>query len=137
MAEYGSYDPGTPPPPAGGPVPNNKMALTAAIAAGVAWIVGGLASCGLSFIPFVNFVTFCTWPIFIIGNIVAVVTGFIGRNQIQQSNGTEGGSGLAMTGIVLGAIGLGLLLLGVCAIVLLALMGPAVGEVFSSVIEGI
>ena len=38
--------------------------------------------------------------------IAGVVTGVMGRNQIKASNGLEKGDGMALAGIILGAIGL-------------------------------
>jgi hypothetical protein len=46
-----------------------------------------------------------------IATILALVFGYIGRNQIDQSGGTQGGRGLAVAGIVLGWVGVGLLVL--------------------------
>jgi len=40
-----------------------------------------------------------------VGSVFALIFGYIGRGQIKRSQGTEGGSGMAMTGIVLGWIG--------------------------------
>lgn len=34
--------------------------------------------------------------------IAALIMGFIARNQIQQSGGTQGGGGFALTGIICG-----------------------------------
>jgi heme/copper-type cytochrome/quinol oxidase subunit 2 len=42
----------------------------------------------------------------IVGGIVGVVTGFMARNQIRESNGQQTGDGLALTGIIVGAINL-------------------------------
>src|SRR6516165_1855100 len=47
----------------------------------------------------------------IIGTILALVFGYIARNQIDQSGGTQGGRGLAIAGIVLGWVGVGLAVL--------------------------
>jgi hypothetical protein len=41
-----------------------------------------------------------------IGSVFALIFGYVGRGQIKRSQGTEGGGGMAMTGIVLGWIGL-------------------------------
>jgi ABC-type phosphate transport system permease subunit len=51
---------------------------------------------------------------FTITAIVAVVLGFVARNQIEKSGGTQQGSGMALAGIILGFvwIGLGLIELG-------------------------
>jgi len=43
-------------------------------------------------------------------SIAAVVTGVMGRNQIKESNGLEQGDGLALAGLITGAVGV---LLGV------------------------
>jgi hypothetical protein len=47
--------------------------------------------------------------IYWIGSVLALVFGYIARSQIRQSG--EGGSGLAVAGIVLGWVGLGILLI--------------------------
>jgi Domain of unknown function (DUF4190) len=44
----------------------------------------------------------------LIGTVLALVFGFIGRNQIDQSGGAQGGRGMAVAGIVLGFIGVAL-----------------------------
>jgi Domain of unknown function (DUF4190)/Uncharacterised protein family UPF0547 len=46
-----------------------------------------------------------------VGSILALVFGYMGRNQIDQSGGREAGRGMAVAGIVLGWIGVGILLL--------------------------
>ena len=43
-----------------------------------------------------------------ITSIVAIVLGFIARNQIEQSGGTQQGSGMALAGIILGFVWIGL-----------------------------
>ena len=45
---------------------------------------------------------------YFIGAIVAIVTGHIARSQIRRSNGTQGGAGMALAGIILGYVGLAL-----------------------------
>lgn len=44
---------------------------------------------------------------------VALITGFLGYQQITQSNGAQKGQGLAIAGMVLGAIGI---LFGLCSV---------------------
>ena len=56
---------------------------------------------GLSFIP-------------VIGSIVALLTGYMAKNEIRQSAGSLSGEGLATAGIVLGWIGVGLTVIGGC-----------------------
>lgn len=46
-----------------------------------------------------------------IGSILALVFGYLGKNQIDASQGRETGRGMAVAGIVLGWIGVGLLVI--------------------------
>jgi len=50
-----------------------------------------------------------------IGSVVALVTGYIARGQIERSGGTEGGHGMAIAGIVMGWIGVALVVLTILA----------------------
>jgi Domain of unknown function (DUF4190) len=43
-----------------------------------------------------------------ITSILAIVFGFIARNQIQQSSGAQQGSGMALAGIILGFVWIGI-----------------------------
>jgi hypothetical protein len=85
---YGPPPPGYPPPagyqapyPAPTP-PNNSLALAALI----------LGIVGVTFLPG-------------IASIPAVVCGFMGKHQIDESQGAQGGRGMAIAGIVLGFLG--------------------------------
>jgi hypothetical protein len=49
--------------------------------------------------------------IFWIGSILALVFGYIAKSQIDGSRGAQGGRGLAIAGIVLGWVGVGMFLL--------------------------
>jgi hypothetical protein len=49
--------------------------------------------------------------LYVIGPILALVFGYMAKNEIEASNGTQGGSGFATAGIVMGWIGIGLALL--------------------------
>ena len=46
-----------------------------------------------------------------LGSILALIFGYIGKNQIDNSNGKQDGRGLAVAGIVLGWIGVATLVL--------------------------
>jgi hypothetical protein len=46
-----------------------------------------------------------------IGSVLALIFGYIGKNQIDQSGGQQTGRGMAIAGIVLGWIGVGTLIL--------------------------
>ncbi len=45
--------------------------------------------------------------LFLIGPILALVFGYMARNEIDRSGGLQGGRGLAVAGIVLGWVMLG------------------------------
>src|SRR3972149_2018797 len=59
----------------------------------------------------------------LLGSIAAVITGNIGRKEIAASNGAETGDGLAMAGLIMGWIGIGLGVLGICVACLCCLCG--------------
>ena len=46
-----------------------------------------------------------------IGSILALVFGYVAKSQIKRSNGAQTGRGMAIAGIVLGWVGVGLLAL--------------------------
>jgi len=72
-------------------VPNSNMAMIS--------LVAGIL--GLTLFPF-------------LGSIVALVTGYMARKEIQESNGNLGGDGMATAGLVMGWIGIGLSAIGLC-----------------------
>ncbi len=53
-----------------------------------------------------------------LGSIIAVVTGHMAKREIRDSGGQVTGDGLALTGLILGYIGLGLSLLAICAVLI-------------------
>jgi hypothetical protein len=53
-----------------------------------------------------------------LGSIVAVVTGHMARGEIRRSNGMVTGDGLALAGLIVGYVGLGLTLLVICGVIL-------------------
>jgi len=122
-------------------VSRNSMAKTSIGAAAVAWLLGGIGTCCLFFIPFLNVATYCTGPVFLIGNIVAAVTGYMARREIQEKGGSKEDEQWAMIGMVLGIIGtilgIGLVCLSVFSIFGLALLGPEIGNVFSEINRGL
>lgn len=81
----------TPPAPAAAPVSTNTMAILS--------LVAGIA--GLSLLPFV-------------GSVVAVILGPIAKRDIAASGGAQTGEGLATAGAILGWVGIGLTVVGVC-----------------------
>ncbi len=52
-----------------------------------------------------------------IGSILGIIFGHIARAEIKKSNGTLTGDGLALTGLIIGYVTLGLVLVGILAAV--------------------
>jgi hypothetical protein len=62
----------------------------------------------------------------LVGSILALIFGYIGRNEIDRSAGTQTGRGLAIAGIVLGWVGVALaVVLFVVAVLFLLAISPA------------
>jgi hypothetical protein len=80
--------PAAPPPPG---LPNSSLAIVS--------LVTGIL--GLTLLP-------------ILGSIIALITGYMARNEIRDSAGALGGDSLALVGLVLGWIGVGLTVIGLC-----------------------
>lgn len=83
---------------------------------------------GLTVIPF-------------IGSVIAVMTGFIAMEEIDKSEGSLGGEGMAQAGKILGWIGIGLTVLSFClAGVIIAFsfcfLGIGLLEAFSAITQG-
>lgn len=97
---YGSPPPGSPygaPPGYGGPAPQQTPPL--AIIALVAGIAGILGACC------------CGFPGLL--GIAGVVCGVLARKEIAESGGTKKGEGLALAGIITGALAIVLSIVGV------------------------
>jgi len=79
-----------------------------------------------------------TWIIIpVVGAIVAIITGHLAKNEIRASMGRLTGAGLATAGLVLGYIQIILIVVPICIIIILALLGPAIGDVFSNIVHDI
>jgi hypothetical protein len=109
---------------------NNMLAMAAGIL--------GLSSLAVSLLGFLAslllpaaFLVFCGLTLLM--NLVALALGIIGLVQLK-SHPEQKGKGMAITGIVFGAVSLLLLcLLPVLGTALLALLGPTIGNVFSGI----
>ena len=75
-----------------------------------AWSIISLIS-GIS-----NFVGFPFW-----GALVALITGYVAKSEIEKSHGRIGGERLARAGLILGWVGMGLGLLTFCLAALMFL----------------
>jgi hypothetical protein len=87
-----------PPPPAYQPSPRAAAAGVPTSGLAIASLVLGIG--GLTLLP-------------LLGSIVAIVFGYMARNDIRKRPGEVTGEGLATAGIVLGWISIGLSLLGI------------------------
>jgi hypothetical protein len=52
----------------------------------------------------------------VVGSIVAVILGHMAKGEIARSGGALGGGGAATAGLVLGYVGIGLTVLGLCGV---------------------
>jgi hypothetical protein len=80
---------------------------------------------------------FVLFPISLVCTVVALATGYPAKKEIDGSNGYLTGRGMAQAGIILGWVSVGLVVVPVCIITILALLGPAIGSVFSGITESI
>jgi hypothetical protein len=63
--------------------------------------------------------------LFGLGGIIGVIAGVVARNEIAASRGTQTGDGLALTGIILGAVNIAFgCLIALCAIAFVAVIIP-------------
>lgn len=72
-----------------------------------------------------------------IGSILALIFGYRARRQIDESNGAQGGRGLATAGIILGWIGVAMIFLGGLAIVAIGVLGEDAETQFNEVGDSI
>jgi len=73
----------------------------------------------------------------IVGSLIAVITGHMAKSEIRNSGGRLTGDGLATAGLVLGYLQIVLVVIPICLIIVLLLLGPAIGEVFSNIVSEI
>lgn len=79
----------------------------------------------------------CLYYIGIPVGIAAFITGLIARRQIKDSAGAQSGNGMAIAGIATGLTSGVILFIAIGTIVILALLGPAIGNVFSNIVMNI
>jgi uncharacterized membrane protein len=76
----------------------------------------------------VGIASFFVFPL--IGHILAIIFGYIARNEIRNSGGRVGGSNYATAGIILGFVGIGLsVLIIILAIVLIVTTAAAIQHI--------
>jgi hypothetical protein len=75
----------------------------------------------------------CCYGVGFIPALAAIITGVIARQQIRDSRGLQSGQGLAVAGIVLGAVLIVLLIMAICAIMVLGLLGGEIESIFDEI----
>src|SRR5262249_51181760 len=108
-------DRGPTPPPAPPPAPPSAGSQTTGYGYQVGPKTNGLAIASL--VLGIAQIFVC-----IVGAILALVFGYIARRQIDESGGTQGGRGMAIAGIILGWIGIGLGIAYIVVIVIAAIV---------------
>ena len=70
------------------------------------------------------------WTILpVIGAITAVVTGHLAKKEIRESNNTLSGDGMALTGLILGYVQIGVIIVSVlCLLIFGAALIPAIRQ---------
>ena len=98
-----SYDNPPPPPPPqyGAPVPGAPGAQPKTSGKAITSLVTGILS-----LPGV-----CCWPLGVVLAILGIVFGFLGRKDIENSQGQQKGTGLALAGMICGAVAIVLIVL--------------------------
>jgi hypothetical protein len=73
----------------------------------------------------------------IVGAIIAIITGHRAENEIRASSGQLTGDGMATAGLVLGYVNLFLIVVSIRVLLIPALLGPAIGDVFLNTVMNI
>ncbi len=56
----------------------------------------------------------------VLGTIAAIILGHLAKKEIRESNGTLGGDGMALAGLILGYVQMGLVVLAIICVVAFA-----------------
>ena len=62
--------------------------------------------------------------IYWIGSVLALIFGYVAKGQIDRSQGTQGGRGMAIAGLVLGWVGVGILIVVIVVVAIGAASAP-------------
>jgi hypothetical protein len=121
-----------PPVPAAGGPKNNTMAVTS-LSLGVASFVLLCLSVVFALVPVIGFASIFCLGLGILLGIGALLTGIIAFSQIKSRG--EQGNGMALAGAVMGGLQILMVvcILPVVLIAVLTIMGPLVGQVFSTI----
>jgi hypothetical protein len=113
---------------------SNSMATFSFISGLTGWVIGLLTLCAnilvlvlsVATMGIGSFLGICTTAVSIISPIawlIAIITGHIAKGQINRTG--EAGSGSATMGLIMGYIGLGLILGGICIFTILTILSLA------------
>jgi hypothetical protein len=108
---------------------NNGKAIASMVSGIVGWVLCGPVFCltgaaGFVTLPAGGLGALCLAPLLCIppiGYVVAVITGHVSLREIATRG--EGGRGMAIAGLVMGYLGIGLFLIYICVTVVLPLLG--------------
>lgn len=113
---------------------NNSKALTSMISGITGWAVWIFSLCFNLTLGWIitaatlGLASLCLIPLGclpLIAWVVAVITGHMGVSEIRRTG--EGGRGMAISGLIMGYVGLGITLLTICVITILIATGTSVG----------
>jgi len=116
--------------PISAPIPTNRLAISSFICGLMGWLITVLLICfnatlgALITLATLGLAALCLIPLGCIAPtvwIVGVVTGHMGLSQIKRTG--EGGHGLAITGLIMSYLGLGILLCSIVGAILLIVLG--------------
>jgi hypothetical protein len=122
---------------------NNSKAMVSMIVGIVSWVLTILIFCfnstigSLLAVATMGIGLLCLLPLGClppIGWIITVIYGHLGLNEIRNTG--EPGRGMAIAGLVMGYIGLGIILLSILAVVGILLLGgtiPLLGPIFDQI----
>lgn len=115
---------------------NNGLAVVSMVSGIVGWVLFIALLCvNLFLLPVIAVATFgiglllyiCILPagcLSPIAWIVSIITGHVSLNQIRSSG--QAGEGMAKSGLIMGYIGMGLMIISICALIILALTGVSI-----------
>jgi hypothetical protein len=101
-------------PSSGGPMPGYAPPTSAPGTAPAIDPAAPKSTNGLAIASMVLGILWVYW----IGSILALVFGYVAKGQINASGGQQGGKGMAIAGIVLGWVGVGILCISIVVLIL-------------------
>jgi Domain of unknown function (DUF4190) len=113
-----SQSPAPPPTPPPAPPPQPQPPPTPPASSGGYYTQPTSSTNGLAIASLVS--SIAGFVICGLGFIVGVVLGYIAKNQIDQTGGAQEGRGMAVAGIIVGWVGIGLFFLGMVIVIIVA-----------------